>query len=286
MNVNQDILVTDINRRHNVAGDGINNAQRIMNAAEGGHLLLSSDLCNELMNREQYKGKFVEGFVDVKHGGELHVFQYIGAASPGLNRKRPDRLKSDRTPPVTGSSRNAPVPRSVGIHPIILPSDWKVLPNKDTPQHTAFREINLQGKLLADFRCTLHLESEYIRFGVKILPVGANVFGAKEIRTHDSLLLHIGKEINSSVISTSCYDGLVHHNKRKNLIQWEKGQPLQFLLSMNDDESLTFKLNGNEACTVPCPRAKRQRLVMMAWGDGHPHYEMSVTEARVAVSDT
>jgi hypothetical protein len=166
----------------------------------------------------------------------------------------------------------------------ILGVDWRVLPNKDTPQHTSFKEINLNGELLTRFECTLHIACEYVRFGVKLLPLGSDVFSAKEIRTGASLLLHIGKEANSTMISTSCYNGLVHYNKRKHLLQWVKGHPLRFELTMLADDILAFYVNGVLACEVPCPPIKRQRLVMMAWGDGHPYYEMSVKEIRIATS--
>lgn len=285
MNVNQDILVNDINGHPNVAGDGINDAQRIMNAAEAGHLLLSSDLCNEVMNRERYKGKFAEGYIDVKHGRELHVYQYIDSSCRGINCTSPDRLKSQRGSTVNSAPLPAVTPPPNAKRQWrILGSDWRVLPNKDTPQHTSFKEINLNGELLSAFSCTLHIACEYVRFGVKLLPLGSDVFGAKGIRTGDGLLLHLGKEVNSTMISTSCYDGLVHRNKRKHLLQWVKGYPVRFELTMQTNDTLAFHMNGVLACTVPCSPLKRQRLVMMAWGDGHPYYEMNVKEIRVATT--
>jgi class 3 adenylate cyclase len=90
LDANIDNLVTDINGRANIAGAGINMAQRIMNLADGGQILLSPSVVNELRQREQYMRSFVElPSKTVKHGMVLRPFQYVGEGHEGLNTEYP-----------------------------------------------------------------------------------------------------------------------------------------------------------------------------------------------------
>jgi hypothetical protein len=65
-------------------------AQRIMNLADGGQILLSQSVVNELRQREQYMRSFVElPSKTVKHGTVVKPFQYIGEGHEGLNTEYP-----------------------------------------------------------------------------------------------------------------------------------------------------------------------------------------------------
>src|SRR5207247_1517913 len=68
INSNIDNSVTDINGNKNVAGAGINMAQRIMSLADGSQILVSRNIFEILSQRERYREAFKMYTTSVKHG--------------------------------------------------------------------------------------------------------------------------------------------------------------------------------------------------------------------------
>ena len=67
--------VADINANRNVAGGGINTAQRVMDCGDAGHILLSSTQAEILREMGHWKDSIVDlGEVKVKHGVKLHLY--------------------------------------------------------------------------------------------------------------------------------------------------------------------------------------------------------------------
>ncbi|MBN1121172.1 MAG: hypothetical protein JXJ17_08840 [Anaerolineae bacterium] len=90
INEGDDLLVRDINRKSNIAGDGINTAQRIMSLAEGGQILVGDIVYRKLHNRERYMGSFSEPYeVKTKHNRSLLVYQFINDSYIGINNSTP-----------------------------------------------------------------------------------------------------------------------------------------------------------------------------------------------------
>ncbi|MDO8585436.1 MAG: adenylate/guanylate cyclase domain-containing protein [Armatimonadota bacterium] len=93
LNSNVDVLVTDVTGRLNIAGAGINMAQRIMGLADGGQLLLGRSVYDVLSQTEKYMHKFREYQTSVKHGAALQVYQYVDEDFPfALNTKEPSTI--------------------------------------------------------------------------------------------------------------------------------------------------------------------------------------------------
>lgn len=92
LNANVDNLVTDINGKRNVAGAGINLAQRVMNAADGNQILVGESVYETLRHREKYMNVFKSFNVTVKHGVRLRVHQLIGR-STGLDFSMPSQFE-------------------------------------------------------------------------------------------------------------------------------------------------------------------------------------------------
>ena len=66
--------VADVNERINITGAGINIAQRVMNCADAGHILLSKHVADDLEQYPQWRSHLHElGECEVKHGGRLSV---------------------------------------------------------------------------------------------------------------------------------------------------------------------------------------------------------------------
>src|SRR5947207_1689271 len=67
--------VTDLNEQANIAGAGINIAQRVMDCGDAGHILLSKRVTDDLEHYPQWRSHLHElGECEVKHGVRLHIF--------------------------------------------------------------------------------------------------------------------------------------------------------------------------------------------------------------------
>jgi len=66
--------VADLNEQVNMAGAGVNIAQRVMDCGDAGHILLSKHAAEDLAEYRQWQIQLHDlGECDVKHGGRLHV---------------------------------------------------------------------------------------------------------------------------------------------------------------------------------------------------------------------
>lgn len=85
INENVDNLVVDVNERRNIAGAGINMAQRVMTFAEGNQVFVGSTVYETLRQRERYMSSFREFTTTIKHGLRLTAYQYLEYGRPGLD---------------------------------------------------------------------------------------------------------------------------------------------------------------------------------------------------------
>jgi class 3 adenylate cyclase len=67
--------IMDVNDKQNVAGAGINMAQRVMNCGDAGHILVSKRVADDLSQYTQWQ-PYLHGLgeVEVKHGERVHLF--------------------------------------------------------------------------------------------------------------------------------------------------------------------------------------------------------------------
>src|SRR5438445_6134233 len=66
--------VTDVNERANIAGAGINIAQRVMDCGDSGHILLSKHVADDLEQYPQWRSYLHDlGECEVKHGVRMWV---------------------------------------------------------------------------------------------------------------------------------------------------------------------------------------------------------------------
>jgi TolB-like protein/class 3 adenylate cyclase/Tfp pilus assembly protein PilF len=87
--------VVDLNDRMNIAGAGINVGQRVMDCGDGGHILLSKHVADDLTHYRHWQPYLHDlGECDVKHGLRLHVFNLYrdGLGNPAV----PEKLKRGR----------------------------------------------------------------------------------------------------------------------------------------------------------------------------------------------
>ena len=87
--------VADVNERENVAGIGINMAQRVMDCGDAGHILLSKRVAEDLAQYGRWRSQLHElGEVEVKHGVKVGIVNFY-ADNIG-NAALPEKIASKR----------------------------------------------------------------------------------------------------------------------------------------------------------------------------------------------
>ena len=87
--------VLDVNDRSNVAGAGINMAQRVMDCGDAGHILLSKRVAEDLAPFGQWRSQLHElGEVELKHGDTIFLVNFYNDKIG--NRQLPQRLRRTR----------------------------------------------------------------------------------------------------------------------------------------------------------------------------------------------
>jgi TolB-like protein/tetratricopeptide (TPR) repeat protein len=100
--------VTDVNDKTNIAGSGINVAQRVMDCGDAGHILLSGHIAEDLTQYRHWQPYLHDlGEYEVKHGLRLHLVNLYkdNLGNPHL----PDKLKRRRRWKQTSDASIRPV---------------------------------------------------------------------------------------------------------------------------------------------------------------------------------
>jgi TolB-like protein/class 3 adenylate cyclase len=102
--------VTDVNEQTNIAGSGINVAQRVLDCGDAGHILLSAHVAEDLCEYRHWQPYLHDlGECEVKYGLRLHLFNLYkdGVGNPQV----PEKLRPGRRKPAS----------AVTVHPISAP---------------------------------------------------------------------------------------------------------------------------------------------------------------------
>jgi TolB-like protein/class 3 adenylate cyclase/Tfp pilus assembly protein PilF len=102
--------VTDVNDRTNIAGAGINVAQRVLDCGDAGHILLSAHVAEDLCEYRHWQPCLHDlGECEVKYGLRLHLFNLY---KDGLgNPQVPEKLRRGRRKQAAVSVRPITTPR-------------------------------------------------------------------------------------------------------------------------------------------------------------------------------
>ncbi|MEO6970898.1 MAG: tetratricopeptide repeat protein [Chthoniobacterales bacterium] len=104
--------VRDVSGRSNIAGAGINMAQRVMDCGDAGHILLSQHVADDLVQYRQWAPRLHDlGDCEVKHGVRLHVFSFYNDEVG--NSELPTKFKS-------ASATTGGVPARRSPRPLLL----------------------------------------------------------------------------------------------------------------------------------------------------------------------
>jgi adenylate cyclase len=85
--------ITDLNEQANIAGVGINVAQRVMDCGDAGHILLSKRVADDLEQYPQWRSHLADlGECEVKHGRKIFLVNFY--TNEIGNPNVPERLKN------------------------------------------------------------------------------------------------------------------------------------------------------------------------------------------------
>jgi len=97
--------VTDLNERANIAGAGINIAQRVMDRGDAGHILLSKRVADDLEQYPQWRSHLHDlGEYEIKHGQKISILN-LHDNEVG-NPQRPEKFKAGKKEEGTVSRSN------------------------------------------------------------------------------------------------------------------------------------------------------------------------------------
>src|SRR5437660_12265633 len=106
--------VVDLNEQANIAGAGINIAQRVMDCGDAGHILVSKRVADDLEHYSQWRSLLHElGECEVKHGVRISLLNLYGdeAGNPEL----PEKFRQEKAETAPGA---APA-KSVAVLPFV-----------------------------------------------------------------------------------------------------------------------------------------------------------------------
>src|SRR5437588_7132416 len=106
--------VVDLNEQANIAGAGINMAQRVMDCGDAGHILVSKRVADDLEHYSQWRSLLHElGECEVKHGLRISLLNLYGeeAGNPEL----PEKFRQAKAETAPGA---APA-KSVAVLPFV-----------------------------------------------------------------------------------------------------------------------------------------------------------------------
>jgi TolB-like protein/Tfp pilus assembly protein PilF len=108
--------VTDVNDKVNIAGSGINIAQRVLDCGDAGHILLSARMAEDLVHYRHWQPYLHDiGECEVKHGLRLHLFNLYK-----------DNLGNPQVPQKLKGQRKWQRRKTVAVRPFTAPAWSKV----------------------------------------------------------------------------------------------------------------------------------------------------------------
>src|SRR6058998_3316878 len=196
--------VKDVNDKTNVAGAGINVAQRVLDCGDAGHILLSAHIAEDLAQYRHWQPYLHDlGECEVKHGLGLHLFNLYkdGLGNPQvpekLRRRRKWKQESDMVRPVSLPRW----PRSLLVLALVVAALSMVISSLTFFQRVSLRmtrsippeETASKGAVLISEKSIAILPFENLS-GEK-----ANAYFADGI--HDEILMRLSKIADLKVIS-------------------------------------------------------------------------------------
>src|SRR6266536_1214106 len=136
--------VKDVNDRSNVAGAGINIAQRVMDCGDAGHILVSKRVADDLAQDSLWQPHLHEiGEIEVKHGVQLGI---VNVYTEELgNPEPPDKVSRRQVAPLAATTPAATTSTAPGKSIAVLPFE-----NLSADPENAFFADGVQDEILTN----------------------------------------------------------------------------------------------------------------------------------------
>ena len=140
--------VEDVSGRSNIAGAGINIAQRVMDCGDAGHILVSQHVADDLIQYRQWASRMHDlGECEVKHGVKLHLVNLY--ADPLGNLAVPQKFQqaeaAARTPAIEKPARRSSIGliAAVGLLVLLAAGGFYFLSNRSARNTVATAEKSI-----------------------------------------------------------------------------------------------------------------------------------------------
>ena len=132
--------VTDVSGRTNIAGAGINLAQRVMDCGDAGHILLSQHVADDLVHSRQWASRLRDlGECEVKHGVRLHLVNLY--AEPLGNAELPQKFQQAK--PKSAPRSNAGWISALAVIAVLVAGAAYYFVAHRAPKNTAISENSI-----------------------------------------------------------------------------------------------------------------------------------------------
>jgi class 3 adenylate cyclase len=126
--------VTDVNKQTNVAGAGINIAQRVMDCGDAGHILLSKHVAEDLEHHARWRPFLHDlGECEVKHGYRVALVNLY--SSEAGNPRVPEKIRRIRKKRAASSVLLYSTTAAVGV--VVVGGSWFLSTRFPKPEVTA-----------------------------------------------------------------------------------------------------------------------------------------------------
>ena len=165
--------LSDVNERSNLAGTGMNMAQRIMNCGDAGHILLSKRVADDLVQYTKWRSQLHElGDVEVKHGVRVSVVNLYSeeVGNPAVPQKLKQAAGRKAIEKTRAPARSSKLLATVCIFCTALVMGLRFVPALPVLSHVWGHEQRLQDWLDRTGRKTAtHPELVFVAISTKSL---------------------------------------------------------------------------------------------------------------------
>ncbi|MBP6977618.1 MAG: hypothetical protein KBB71_04820 [Lentimicrobiaceae bacterium] len=148
--------------------------------------------------------------------------------------------------------------------------NWNASANFSTPQWANYVRVPIENGLIKRIRCQIITTSEYYRFGFKLFRKNGKLFGDGSIQSLDNnFVIHIGKNFLSDVIKYTIYRNGIRQRPSGDTEAKPSNNRMIVELFIDNEDILYLLLNGSEVSKSLINKEIREKVYLLAWGDGN-----------------
>jgi hypothetical protein len=161
--------------------------------------------------------------------------------------------------------------------------NWHAITNKTTPQWCDYIQVPFEIGEIKRIKCLLKSDSEYYRFGVKLMRENGRLFGDGSIQSMDNnLVIHLGKNFNNEELFIIAYINGVLQGPDLYIGEYQSKAGVLFDCQIDEENLLHFYLNDKEVYQRLINSEIRGRAYLLMWGDSF-EYEGNIEDISIEI---